>query len=114
TKLLAGAAVVCGYLPLATEPLTTALLDRLVAAGTTVLVPVVTADAPLDWCRYPGPTTTSPFGIQEPTGTRLGPAKIRSADAVLLPALAVDATGARLGRGGGHYDRTLALLDADR
>ena len=32
------------------------------------------------------------------------------ANIVILPLLAFDATGARLGRGGGHYDRTLASL----
>ena len=33
---------------------------------------------------------------------------------VLLPALAVDGAGTRLGQGGGHYDRTLALLPSTR
>ncbi len=107
---LTGSSVVCGYLPLATEPLETQLLDLLVAAGTTVLIPVVSADAPLDWCRYPSPTTAGAFGIAEPTGPALGAAVVRSVDAILVPALAVDLAGHRLGRGGGHYDRTLALL----
>ncbi len=110
TALLSGSAVVCGYLPLATEPLTTGLLDRLVAGGTDVLVPVVIADSPLDWCRYPVPTVASSFGIAEPRGPRLGPGMARTADAILVPAFAVDPAGRRLGRGGGHYDRTLALL----
>ena len=79
-------------------------------APTNVLVPVVTADSPLDWCRHPSPTAPGNFGIAEPTGPRLGPAAVRSADAILVPALAVDRTGRRLGRGGGHYDRSLALL----
>ena len=35
---------------------------------------------------------------------------IADADAILVPALAVDRDGHRLGRGGGHYDRTLAML----
>jgi 5-formyltetrahydrofolate cyclo-ligase len=108
--LLAGSAVVCGYLPLASEPLSGELLDRLAAGGTTVLVPVVRADSPLDWCRYPGPTVPGSFGIAEPSGPRLGPDAARSADAILVPAFAVDRLGRRLGRGGGHYDRTLALL----
>ncbi len=109
-RLLSGAAMVCAYLPLASEPMTTGLLDELVAGGTMVLVPLVSPDAALDWCLYPGPTTAGPFGIAEPTGPRLGPSTVCSADAVVVPALAVDQFGRRLGRGGGHYDRTLALL----
>jgi 5-formyltetrahydrofolate cyclo-ligase len=111
---LSGAAAVAGYLPLPTEPFTARVLDALVAAGTRVLVPVVTGAAPLDWCAYPAPLRTGAFGIEEPVGERLGAAAIREVDAVLVPALAVGADGHRLGRGGGHYDRTLALLAALR
>lgn len=114
TAKLSGAAAVAGYLPLPTEPFTARVLDALVAAGTRVLVPVVTGAAPLDWCAYPAPLRTGAFGIEEPVGERLGAAAIREVDAVLVPALAVGADGHRLGRGGGHYDRTLALLAALR
>ncbi|SDO35305.1 5-formyltetrahydrofolate cyclo-ligase [Nakamurella panacisegetis] len=107
---LRGARIVCAYLPLPTEPLEAALLDLLVERGVSVLVPVVRADAPLDWCRHPAPTGPGAFGIAEPAGPRLGPTAVAGADAVLVPALAVDRAGRRLGRGGGHYDRTLALL----
>lgn len=107
---LLGCTVVCAYLPLPTEPLLPELLDRAHAAGIRVLVPVVTADAPLDWTEYPTPTSSGPFGIAEPTGPRLGAAAVALADVVLVPALAVDVAGHRLGRGGGHYDRSLALL----
>ncbi len=104
---LAGRKCVAAYLPLPSEPLDTALLDRL-AALTTVLVPVTVGAAPLDWCRYPTPVRPGALGIDEPTGDLLGAGAIDSADAVLVPALAVDRRGHRLGRGGGHYDRTLA------
>ncbi len=107
---LSGRRCIAAYLPLATEPLDGDLLDRL-AARTRVLVPVAVGPAPLDWCRYPAPTRRGALGIDEPTGDLLGPREIASADAVLVPALAVDRRGHRLGRGGGHYDRTLALLD---
>ena len=106
---LSGAHTVCGYLPLPSEPLELALLDRLAERGITVLVPLVSPEAPLDWCAYPSPTSPGAFGIAEPTGPRLGPEAVAEADAVLVPALAVDPDGRRLGRGGGHYDRTLAL-----
>lgn len=105
-----GGGVICAYLPLPSEPLAVALLDVLVGIGCVVLVPVVTADSPLDWCNYPSPSIRGPFGIAEPTGPRLGPSSVLRADVVLVPALAVDRSGHRLGRGGGHYDRTLALL----
>jgi 5-formyltetrahydrofolate cyclo-ligase len=51
------------------------------------------------------------MALLEPAGERLGPDAVLAADAVLLPGLAVDARGMRLGRGGGSYDRVLARLD---
>ena len=107
---LCRARVVCAYLPLATEPLSTALLDRLHGADVGVLVPVASSDAPLDWTTYPTATVVGAFGIAEPSGPRLGAVAVRTADVIVVPALAVDESGHRLGRGGGHYDRSLALL----
>jgi 5-formyltetrahydrofolate cyclo-ligase len=107
-------AVVCAYLPLPTEPLEPTLLDGLVEAGVRVLVPIVAPDAPLDWTDHPTPTVQGPFGTAEPVGPRAGPDAIIGAEVVLVPALAVDRVGSRLGRGGGHYDRSLALLAGER
>ena len=102
---------VCAYLPLPSEPLDPAVLSRLVEAGAVLLLPVATADSPLDWCRWTsGAIRRGPFGIDEPVGDLLGAGAIASADLVLVPALAVDRLGNRIGRGGGHYDRSLALL----
>jgi 5-formyltetrahydrofolate cyclo-ligase len=101
-------ATIAGYLPLPTEPLDRQLFDDL-AVTHRVVVPVVTGASPLNWCEYPGPTQRGQFGIDEPTGPRLGQGTVAEADVILVPALAVDRTGNRLGRGGGHYDRTLAL-----
>jgi 5-formyltetrahydrofolate cyclo-ligase len=109
TARLAGLPCVAAFLPLATEPLPLRALD-LLARSSRILVPVVTGAAPLDWCEYPGPVRRGAFGIDEPAGPRLGAEAIADVDAVLVPALAVDRRGHRLGRGGGHYDRTLALL----
>ncbi len=107
---------VCAYLPVGTEPGGAGLVDALAAAGIEVLLPVVPREAPvppaagpLDWARHDGVLRDGPLGLREPAGTRLGPAAVAEASLVLVPALAVDRTGTRLGRGGGFYDRTLPL-----
>jgi 5-formyltetrahydrofolate cyclo-ligase len=54
-----------------------------------------------------------PHGLLEPSEPRRGVAAIARADAVIVPALAVDpGSGARLGRGAGCYDRALARVAA--
>ena len=107
---------VFAHLPVGVEPWSRGGVDALRAAGHEVLLPVVADRAgPLDWARYEGPDTLAPgpFGLREPAGTRLGPGAVRHARLVLLPALAADRTGVRLGQGGGFYDRTLPLAGAD-
>ncbi len=100
---------VAAHLPVGTEPWSVDGPAALRAAGHEVLLPVVTPDGPLDWARDTGAYAPGPFGLREPAGPRLGPDAIGAAALLLVPALAADGAGTRLGRGGGHYDRSLPL-----
>lgn len=107
---------VCAYVPVGSEPGSLEMLDSLHAAGHEVLLPVVPpAAGPLDWAAYTGPESlvAAPLGLREPAGPRLGPQAVSRARLVLVPGLAADRTGVRLGRGAGHYDRTLPLVAPD-
>ncbi|AZQ72023.1 5-formyltetrahydrofolate cyclo-ligase [Streptomyces luteoverticillatus] len=110
---LADARTVAAYVSIGGEPGTRALLDTLRDRGVRVLLPVLLPDNDLDWGLYRGPEglVRAGRGLLEPDGERLGPEAVTGADAVLLPGLAVDGRGLRLGRGGGSYDRVLARLD---
>jgi 5-formyltetrahydrofolate cyclo-ligase len=111
---LADARTVAAYVSVGREPGTRALLDALRARGVRVLLPVLRADDDLDWAVYEGPGHLVPAkrGLLEPDGERLGVDAVLDAEAVLLPGLAVDGRGMRLGRGGGSYDRVLGRLEA--
>jgi 5-formyltetrahydrofolate cyclo-ligase len=106
---------VCAYVPVGSEPGSPELLDALLEAGARVLLPVSDTDAegvprPLRWGVYrPGHLIAAGFGLLEPDGDALPPEAVRQAQIVLVPALAVDRAGVRLGRGAGFYDRTLPL-----
>ncbi|MFD4786188.1 5-formyltetrahydrofolate cyclo-ligase [Streptomyces sp. NPDC058459] len=114
---LADARTVAAYVSTGTEPGTAELLEALRRQGTRVLLPVLLPDDDLDWGAYTGPGSLAAvrhggrMELAEPTGAPLGPAAVALADVVLLPGLAVDARGTRLGRGGGSYDRVLTRLE---
>lgn len=86
------------------RPLASLLIER----GWQAAMPVVeAADAPMSFRRWTPSTAMSVdrYGIPIPAaGAGIAP------DIVLLPLLAFDAQGFRLGYGGGYFDRTLALL----
>ena len=115
---LAQARTVAAYVSVGSEPGTRALLDALRARGVRVLLPVLLPDNDLDWGAYEGEASLARvrhgggrMALLEPVGERLGAEAVTTADVVLLPGLAVDARGMRLGRGGGSYDRVLARLE---
>jgi 5-formyltetrahydrofolate cyclo-ligase len=116
TELTAGAGTVGAYIPVGSEPGaardSVPLLDAL--TGVRILVPIARADLPMQWAEYrPGELVTAPFGLREPPPPWLAPESIAEATVLLVPALAVDRHGNRLGRGAGFYDRALTWAAAD-
>jgi 5-formyltetrahydrofolate cyclo-ligase len=108
---------VCLHVPVRREPGAAPdgavpLLDAAVALGRRVLLPVTVGDAPLDWAPFGGreDLVPGPHGLLEPGRPRMGPGAVGEAAVVVVPALAATADGVRLGRGGGHYDRSLPLV----
>jgi 5-formyltetrahydrofolate cyclo-ligase len=110
TAAFAQVPTVAAYLSMGTEPGTGPLIETLLARGTEVIVPVISAQGSLDWVRYSPDArlTPSALGVPEPEGPRIGPDAIIGAGLVIVPALAVDHAGRRLGRGAGYFDRALA------
>lgn len=106
---------VCAYVPIGSEPGSPAMLDALVAAGARVLLPVSREDdagtpLPLNWGDYrKGELVEARFGLREPPGPWLAADAIGLASTIVVPALAVDRAGVRLGRGAGFYDRSLSM-----
>jgi 5-formyltetrahydrofolate cyclo-ligase len=106
------AATVAAYVSVGREPGTGVLLDALAAAGKRVILPLLQPDNDLDWAVYSGADSlvSAGRGLLEPAAPPLGFDAIATADAVIVPGLAVDHTGLRLGRGGGSYDRALGRV----
>ncbi len=98
------------YYALPDEVTTLPMLRRWLGVKRLAL-PVVTGGE-MTFHEYNGPgcLVTGAFGIREPSGT----AEVKAAeiDLMLVPGMAFDASGGRLGRGGGYYDRYLARPDA--
>jgi 5-formyltetrahydrofolate cyclo-ligase len=106
------AGTVAAYYSIGSEPDTRGLVFALWKRGAYVLLPLLRPDGDLDWASYEGPDSlvAGPRGLKEPGEAARGTGAVASADVVLVPALAVDLEGNRLGRGGGSFDRALARV----
>ena len=114
--LVGEVALVAGYAPLHDEPGGPALPELLaqVLPPGGLLLPAMLPDRDLDWVAYTGQLAAGGVlrAVREPPGARLGVTALSRVELVLVPALAVDGSGARLGRGGGSYDRALTRVPA--
>lgn len=103
------ARVVAAFASLPDEVCTEPLLRAAIAAGKQVLLPRVQDGGRLDFVELSMSEgwRVGRFGIREPAGASEA-VPLTSADVVLVPGLAFDRAGGRLGRGAGYYDRALA------
>ena len=107
---------IAAYLPTKSEPPIIEALTRLHKDGHRILVPVVRPGRKLAWVHWDPAVEhpLSPMGIPEPEGEEQDERAFVDADLRLIPALAFDAGGHRLGQGGGYYDRIIPLLSAQQ
>ena len=90
---------------------TKALIGHLISGGKTVVVPIIEKDTKtlrLSYLKDPDVLQESTFHVPEPVGREL-PALASDIKTVIIPMLAFDKKGNRLGYGAGYYDRFLSL-----
>jgi 5-formyltetrahydrofolate cyclo-ligase len=106
TSLFAGVSVVGGYCPLGSEISPLPAMEEARAVGAIVAFPCFTNPAKPFRFLAGDPLEPGPFGLKQPAKRH----PVVEPDLVLVPLIAIDGTGTRLGRGKGHYDRALARL----
>jgi 5-formyltetrahydrofolate cyclo-ligase len=106
TSLFAGVSVVGGYHPLGSEISPLPAMEEARAVGAIVAFPCFTNPAKPFRFVAGDPLEPGPFGLMQPA--KRHPAV--EPDLVLVPLVAIDGSGTRLGRGKGHYDRALLSL----
>lgn len=107
---LAGAQTIMAYYPLPDEVDIHSLIDDLVAMKKTVLLPKVIDDEQMEIRRYQGAEDLREgvLHLLEPVGEPFTDYAL--IDFALIPGMAFDAKGHRLGRGRGYYDRFLSSI----
>ena len=100
------------YHPLADEVDVRMLIEKAACEGKKVYLPVVTGSESIELRRWMPETmmTTGAFGISEPIGTEISQEEYWNIDLAIIPGMAFDKEGHRLGRGKGYYDRLLTRL----
>jgi len=106
TSLCANASIVGGYAPLGSEISPLLAMEEARAVGRIVAFPAFDHPAKPFRFRAGDPLNAGPFGIMQPALK----APVVEPDLILVPLIAIDGRGTRLGRGKGHYDRALARL----
>ena len=106
TSLFAGVSVVGGYCPLGSEISPLPAMEEARAVGAIVAFPCFPNPAKPFRFLAGDPLEPGPFGIMQPA--KRHPAV--EPDLILVPLIAIDGFGTRLGRGKGHYDRALVRL----
>ena len=107
--LIAHAAVVAGYSPMGSEIDPARALHWAGNHGVTTAFPAFTSKTSAMLFRSGQCAEDCPVGGVQPPHQ----AKLVAPDLVLVPLLAIDRTGTRIGQGGGHYDRALPALRAN-
>ena len=110
TSLFAGVSVVGGYCPMGSEISPVAAMEEARAVGAIVAFPCFPNPAKPFRFLAGDPLEPGPFGMMQPAKRH----PVVQPNLVLVPLIAIDHRGTRLGRGKGHYDRALISLKKNR